>query len=44
LINTVCDNALLEGFLIKKEEIDKEIIESVVIGLGLDSESETSKQ
>jgi type II secretory pathway predicted ATPase ExeA len=44
LINTVCDNALLEGFLIKKEEIDKEIVESVVVGLGLDSESETSKQ
>jgi type II secretory pathway predicted ATPase ExeA len=35
LINTLCDNALLEGFLVKKENIDKDIIESVVIGLGL---------
>jgi type II secretory pathway predicted ATPase ExeA len=35
LINTVCDNALLEGFLVKKEKIDKEIVDSVVIGLGL---------
>jgi type II secretory pathway predicted ATPase ExeA len=42
LINTVCDNALLEGFLVKKDEIGKDIIESVVIGLGL-SEEEKSK-
>ena len=38
LINTVCDNALLEGFLIKKEMIDKDIIESVGITLGLNTE------
>lgn len=35
LINTVCDNALLEGFLVKKEMIDKDTIESVGITLGL---------
>lgn len=35
LINTLCDNSLLEGFLLKKDEIDKDIIESVAIGLGL---------
>jgi type II secretory pathway predicted ATPase ExeA len=38
LINTICDNALLEGFLEKKEYIDNEIIESVAITLGLKSE------
>jgi len=38
LINTVCDNALLEGFLVKKEKIDKDIIESVGITLGLNTE------
>ncbi len=35
LINTICDNALLEGFLEKKRPIDNEIIESVAIALGL---------
>lgn len=35
LINSICDNALLEAFLQKKEMIDKDIIESVVIDLGL---------
>lgn len=39
LINTVCDNALLEGYLLKKEIIGSEIIESVVIGLGLDRDA-----
>ncbi|MBI5050023.1 MAG: AAA family ATPase [Nitrospirae bacterium] len=36
LINTVCDNALLEGFLLRKKEIDKDIIESVAVSLGLE--------
>ncbi len=35
LINILCDNALLEGFLVKKEMIDKNIIESVAISIGL---------
>ncbi len=30
LINTICDNALLEGFLIKKKIINSEIIEKVI--------------
>lgn len=40
VINTVCDNALLEGFLIKKESIDEDIIDSVAITLGLTNEEE----
>lgn len=38
LINTVCDNALLEGLLTKGKEIDKDTIESVVVSLGLKTE------
>jgi type II secretory pathway predicted ATPase ExeA len=41
LINTVCDNALLEGFLVKKNVIDEEIIDSVAITLGLDGEDQS---
>ena len=40
LINAVCDNALLEGFLLKKDSIDDQTIRSVAIGLDLDSASE----
>jgi type II secretory pathway predicted ATPase ExeA len=40
LINTICDNALLEGFLIKKNLVDEEIIESVVRNLGLEKGGE----
>ena len=35
LINTLCDNAMLEGYLLKKEQIDREIIETVAVDLGL---------
>ena len=35
LINTTCDNAMLEGYLLKREEIDADIIEQVVKDLGL---------
>jgi type II secretory pathway predicted ATPase ExeA len=35
LINTVCDNCLLESFLIKKETVDEEIVEEVGNDLGL---------
>jgi len=44
IINTVCDNALLEGYLTTKEKIDRDIIESVVMGLGLDSEEKQSSE
>lgn len=37
LINTICDNALLEGFLFKKALIDESIIETVAVDLGLDT-------
>jgi type II secretory pathway predicted ATPase ExeA len=35
LINTVCDNALLEAYLSKKNAIDEEIIKTVAVDLGL---------
>lgn len=35
LINTICDNALLEGFLRKKQKIDANIVKEVVNDLGL---------
>jgi type II secretory pathway predicted ATPase ExeA len=35
LINTACDNAMLEGFLLKREQIDADIVEQVVKDLGL---------
>ena len=35
LINTICDNCLLEGYLIKKEVIPPELVEQVAIDLGL---------
>lgn len=35
LINSICDNALLEGFLEKKENIDASVVENVSIDLGL---------
>ncbi|HET6516199.1 MAG TPA: AAA family ATPase [Thermodesulfovibrionales bacterium] len=38
LINTVCDNALLEGSLLKAKNIDEKIIRGVAIDLGLTQE------
>lgn len=35
LINTICDNALLEGFLVKKKVVDENIIDDVAQDLGL---------
>jgi type II secretory pathway predicted ATPase ExeA len=37
LINTICDNALLEGFLMKTHIIDENIIKTVAVDLGLNS-------
>ncbi|MBI5639814.1 MAG: AAA family ATPase [Nitrospirae bacterium] len=37
LINTICDNALLEGYLFKRSSIDDSVIKTVAIDLGLDS-------
>jgi general secretion pathway protein A len=38
LINTICDNAMLEGYLLKREAIDADIIEQVVTDLGLNKD------
>ncbi|MFB3816789.1 MAG: ExeA family protein [Candidatus Methylomirabilales bacterium] len=35
LINTICDNVLLEGFLRKKEKLDVELVKDVVRDLGV---------
>ena len=37
LINTICDNALLEGFLFKEATIDEGTIKTVAVDLGLDA-------
>lgn len=38
LINTICDNALLEGYLFKTKIIDEPVIRAVAIDLGLNGE------
>lgn len=38
LINTICDNALLEGCLFKTKTIDEPVIRAVAIDLGLNGE------
>jgi type II secretory pathway predicted ATPase ExeA len=43
LINTICDNALLEGFLIKAEILDESIIKTVAVDLGLAEEDGTAR-
>jgi len=40
LINTICDNAIFEGFLVKANPIDKDIIESVAVNLDLQPSEE----
>ncbi len=35
LINTVCDNAIFEGFLLKQKPISKEVVDSVAVNLDL---------
>ncbi|HTY08134.1 MAG TPA: AAA family ATPase [Candidatus Edwardsbacteria bacterium] len=42
LINTICDNALLEGAMTGIQQIDETLIESVVADLGLKSDAENS--
>jgi type II secretory pathway predicted ATPase ExeA len=37
LINTICDNALLEGFLFKTVAVDEGIIKAVAVDLGLEN-------
>lgn len=40
LINTICDNALLEGYLYKKNIIDDLTLKTVAVDLGLDNRGE----
>jgi hypothetical protein len=35
MINAICDNALLEGYLLKKEIVDEKIVLDVCRDLGL---------
>jgi len=42
LINTICDNALLEGAMSGIQQIDEALIESVVADLGLKSDVENA--
>ena len=42
LINTICDNALLEGAMTGIQQIDETLIESVVADLGLKSDAESN--
>jgi hypothetical protein len=35
LINTICDNSLFEGYLLKKKTIEPELVQSVITDLGL---------
>jgi len=35
LINAVCDNALLEGYLLKADSIDDQLIKTIAVGLDL---------
>lgn len=37
LINTLCDNALFEGFVARAREIDEEAMDRVALALGLDA-------
>lgn len=38
LINTICDNSMLEGFLTKRSMIDRDIVEEVACDFGLNIE------
>lgn len=43
LINTICDNALLEGYLFKADIIDESVVKAVAIDLGLDRTGQVGK-
>ncbi len=38
LINTLCDNALLEGFLLKRKDVAGDVLDTVAVDLGLGPE------
>jgi type II secretory pathway predicted ATPase ExeA len=41
LINTICDNALFEGFLARQREIDERFVDRIARDLGLEAAAET---
>lgn len=43
LINTICDNSLLEGFLVKRNVVDEDIINNVAQDLGLSLDAKARK-
>ncbi len=43
LINTICDNCLFEGFLMKQKSIDDMLVKNIVVDLGLLSKPEQHK-
>jgi general secretion pathway protein A len=43
LINTICDNCLFEGFLMKQKTIDEALVRNIVADLGLLSRQEKRK-
>jgi len=44
LINTICDNAIFEGFLVKAMPIGREVVESVAKSLDLQSTDEEAEE
>lgn len=42
LINTICDNSLLEAYLLKSDMIDEGVVTTVAVDLGLNSEEQVS--
>ena len=44
LINTICDNGLFEGSLLKRETIDADIIENIAADLGLSEQSQAAER
>ncbi len=44
LINTICDNSLFEGYLLKRKNIDRELALSVIQDLGLSDTGKTPEE
>jgi len=44
VINTICDNALFEGFLAKARDIDDRLVERIARDLGLEAETARAEQ
>jgi len=44
LINTICDNSLFEGYLLRQKKIESQLVSSVVQDLGLSEEADRPVQ